>query len=163
MPPDAEGLVGRLSEWIAVTRDSDLRHRLLDQGLARIRKERRGRFLELLAEWLLPEQSRHWGDAVRAATAAVRDPSFTELPPLLEVLDPALKASPPQFQLDVEELLRALYEVSPSETTYYLRQILMNSENRAITSHFRRMAAALPAELRSTIQECTRRAGPLTG
>jgi hypothetical protein len=151
--PQEEHLMARVTSWITQSRDRDLRNRLLDQALVRMRKEARSAFLSLLDEWLQPEESRHWGDAIRAAIAAVRDPTFSELPPLLKALEPALQASPPQLQLDLEELITALYALSPSETTYYVRRIVADSADPLTAAHFRRMAPSLPPELRTTIRE----------
>jgi len=153
MPPQEEQLTARLSSWIAQSRDGDLRNRLLDQGLVRLRKEASGRFLQLLEAWLSPEQPGTWGDAVRAAIAAIHDPAFADVPPLLRALEPALRASPPQLQLDLQELIRALYEISPSETTYYIRGILTSPGDSSTVAHFRRMAPSLPPELRTTVRE----------
>ena len=153
MPPHEEQLMARLSSWIAQSRDGHLRNRLLYQGLVRLRKEASSRFLRLLEVWLAPEQPHTWGDAIRAATAAVRDPAFAEVPPLLKALEPVLLASPPQLQLDLEGLITALYEVSPSETAYFVRRILADSANPSTAAHFRRMAPSLPPELRTTIRE----------
>ena len=153
----------RLSSWIAESRDGELRNRLLDQGLVRMRKEASSSFLRLLEGWLTPNQPRTWGDAIRAATAAIRDPAFADVPPLLKALEPALLACPPQLQLDLEELIRALYEASPSETNYYVRRILTNSADRSTAAHFRRMAPSLPPEVRNTIRELAGRSRPLPG
>jgi DNA alkylation repair enzyme len=160
LPPQEDELVARLAAWIAQSRDGSLRNRLLDQGLMRMRKEARADFLGLLDKWLQPENSRHWGDAIRAAIAAVRDPAFSGLPPLLKALEPALQACPAQLQLDLEELIATLYAVSPSETVYYVRQILAQSANPSTPAHFRRMAPSLPAEVQSTIRELSGRARP---
>ena len=157
MRPHEEQLTAHLTSWIAQSRDGNLRNALLDQGLVRLRKEASSRFLQLLEAWLTAEPSPSWGDAIRAATAAIKDPAFSDVPTLLKALEPALKESPPQLQLDVEELIKALYAVSPSETTYYVRQILAGSENPSTTARFHRMAPSLPPELRSTIRELSGR------
>jgi hypothetical protein len=157
VPPNQEQFSRRLSSWISQSRDGDLRNKLLDQGLARLRREARSAFLQMLQAWLTPEQTYSWGDAIRAATAALQDPSFTDVPPLLQALEPALRASPPRLQLEVEELIKALYGVSPSETTYYVRRIVADSSDPSTAAHFRRMAPSLPPELRTTIREVSGR------
>jgi hypothetical protein len=157
VPPQEDQFMTRLSSWISQSRDGDVRSRLLDQGLARLRREAHSQFLQLLEAWLAPGQHRGWGDAIRAATAAIQDPGFTDLPPLLRVLEPALRASPPQLRLDVEELIKALYGVSPSETTYYVRRIVTDAPDPSTAAHFRRMAPSFPPELRNTIRELSGR------
>jgi hypothetical protein len=163
MPPQEDQLMTRLPSWIAQSRDGDLRNRLLDEGLVRLRREASSGFLQLLEAWLTADEPRSWSDAIRAATAAIKDPAFSEVPPLLKALERALQASPPELQLDVEELIAALYAVAPSETTYYVRQILTSSANPSTAAHFRRMAPSLPRELRTAIREVAGRSGSPPG
>lgn len=113
-------------------------------------------FLQMLAEWLRPERPRLWADAIRAAISAIRDPRFGNLPALMSALQPTVQAAPPQIQLDLEELVLALYDASPTETTFFIRQVLSTSEDPLTVVAFRRMSPSFPQQLREDIHELVR-------
>ncbi|HUI88143.1 MAG TPA: DNA alkylation repair protein [Anaerolineales bacterium] len=161
IPPQEERLLARLTAWTSQTYDPGLRSKLLDNGLARMRKETPDQFLELVGEWLRPERSRLWSNGVQAARSAVSDPSFVNLPPLLKVLEPVMQAAPAKLQNEIEEFVLALYKVSPTETIYFLRQVLTLSNDPMTAITFRRISASFPSDLKEGIRELIR-AKPLS-
>jgi len=154
--PDEGPLLARITAWTSQVRDVELRGRLLDLSLLRMRKETPDMFLQMLGEWLRPERTRYWSDAIRAAMAAITDPSFGNLPALMEALEPVVRSAPATIQLDLEDLLNALFAVSPTETTYFVRQVLTDADSPMTAVAFRRMSAALPPLLRDDIRELVR-------
>ena len=118
MVPQEGRLVARLSAWASQAHDSELRAKLLDESLVRMRKEAPEMFLELLQEWLRPERRRYWQDAIRATISALGDPGFVDLPRFFRILEPVVKEAPSEIQLELEKLILAFYELSPAETTY---------------------------------------------
>ena len=157
MVPHEGRLIARLSAWASQAHDSGLRAKLLDESLLRTRKEAPEMFLELLHEWLRPERRRYWKDAIRAAIAALGDPGFVELPRFFRILEPVVKEAPSEIQLELEELILALYKLSPAETTYYVLQVLKTSEEPMTATAFRRMSAAFPADLRAAVRKSIRK------
>jgi hypothetical protein len=155
-PPQEGRLIARLTAWASQTRDPALRSKLLDSSLVRMRKEAPSMFLHLIDEWLRPGRSRFWSDAIRASISAVRDPDFINLPPLLAVIEPVVKAAPSQIQADLEELILSLYRISPTETTYFVREVLITSDNPMTAITFRRMSPSFPVELAEEIREFIR-------
>ncbi len=156
LPPEEKHLLARLSAWTSQVRDPQLRATLLDSSLARVRREAPSIFQDLLREWLRPERTRMWSDGVQAAITAVQDPSFRNLPRLLDVLRPVVEAAPSSLQLDLENLIVTLYSSAPTETSYFVRQVLLETRNPVTAVTFRRMSPALPQELREEIREFIR-------
>ncbi|MFH1184259.1 MAG: hypothetical protein V1755_04370 [Chloroflexota bacterium] len=154
--PEEGPLIARLTAWTSQVRDGELRARLLDASLLRMRKETPDMFLHMIGEWLRPERPRLWPDAIRASISAINDPAFGNLPALMASLEPLVKAAPAQIQLDLEELILALFQASPTETTYFIRQILTHSDNPMTSVAFRRMAPSFPQELKEEIREFVR-------
>ena len=113
-------------------------------------------FLQLIGEWLRPERPRFWPAAIQAAIAAAQDPAYPNLPALMASLEPAIRSAPAEMQLEFESLLLALLAVSPTETTYLVRQILASSDSPATTVLFRRMSPTFPPELQEEIREFVR-------
>jgi hypothetical protein len=153
MSPEEAPLIARLTAWTSQVRNPELRTQLLDAGLTRMRTEAPDMFLQMLREWLRPERSRLWADAIRAALPAIHDPDFANLPALLEALEPVFRAAPSEIQTELAELVCSLYERSPTETAYLVRQVLTTSENALTGLTFKRMAPSLPDELQEEIRE----------
>jgi hypothetical protein len=136
--------------------DPSLRAQLLDHGLGRMRRETPDQFLELIAQWLQPERTRLWSNGLQAAISAVSDLSFVNHPPLLKVLEPIVEAAPAKLQNEIEEFILALYKASPTETLYFLRQVLTNSKDPMTAITFRRISPSFPIELKDGIREFIR-------
>jgi hypothetical protein len=156
MPPQEGRLIARLTAWTSQIQDPELRTKLLEASLMRMRKESPAMFLQLIGEWLLPERTQFWANAIQAAIAAIKDPDFINLPPLLGVIEPVAEAAPAQIQVDLEQLILALYKASPTETSYFVRHLLINSKNPMTAITFRRMSPSFPTELREEIREFVR-------
>lgn len=154
--PDEGPHIARLTAWISQVRDAELGARLLDASLLRMRKEAPDMFMQLLGEWLRPERPRLWSAALRAAISAVNDSAFTNLPGLMETLGPMIGSAPEELQLDLQELITRLFQRSPTETTYLIRQALTTSDGGTTAVVFRRMSPSLPAELNEEIRELVR-------
>jgi len=151
--PEEAPLMARLTAWTAQVREPGLRFQLLDASLYRMRKEAPDMFLQMLEEWLRPERQRLWSDAIRAGISAIHDSHFGDLPALMAALQPVVTAAPAPLQLDLEELLVALYEVSPTEATFFIRQVLSEANDAQTAVAFRRMSPSFPSQLREDIHE----------
>lgn len=156
IPPREERLLARLTAWSQQLYDADLRAELLNTSLARLRREAPDLFLELVGEWLKPQREALWANGIQAIIAAAADGEFHNLPPLMKVVEPVVMSAPPKLQGDVEALILALYAASPTETSYFVRQILMDSDDPVTALTFRRIAPSLPLELQEEIREFLR-------
>jgi len=156
IPPREERLLTRLTAWTQQVHEVDLRAELLNSSLARMRKEAPDMFLDLIGEWLQPNRTQLWPNGIQAVISAVSDPYFTNLPPLLKVVEPIVAAAPSKLQLEIEELILALYKVSPTETSYFIRQVIITSENPMTIITFRRISPSLPTELKEEVREFIR-------
>ena len=153
IPPQEGRLLARLTAWTRQVQDVDLRAELLNTSLARMRKETPAKFLDLVGEWLQPNRTQLWPNGIQAVISAVADPDFKNLPPLLKVVEPIVIAAPSKLQLEIERLILALYQVSPTETSYFLREVIINSENPMTIITLRRISLSLPTELKEEIRE----------
>jgi hypothetical protein len=121
-----------------------------------MRKETPDQFLQLITEWLQPERTRLWSNGLQAAISAIADPLFVNHPPLLKALEPLMEAAPTKLQDEIEEFVLTLYKASPTETIYFLRQVLTDSHDPMTAVTFRRIAPAFPTKLKDGIQEFIR-------
>ncbi|HLE91331.1 MAG TPA: DNA alkylation repair protein [Anaerolineales bacterium] len=157
LPPQEERLLARLTAWTQAVRDPSVRAALLTTSLTRLRKETPDLFLVLVKEWLHPARQRMWSNGVQALVPLISSPDFDNLPPIFEVVEPILRVSPPTLQFDLQELIIALFEASPDETTYFIQQILKETKSRLPAVALRRMSPELPPELQASLREMLRR------
>jgi len=157
IPPQEERLLARLTAWTQAVRDPNVRAALLTTSLTRLRKETPDLFLVLVKEWLHPARQRMWSNGVQALVPLISSPDFDNLPPIFEIIEPIIKASPATLQYDLQELIIALFEASPDETTYFIQQLLKRTKNPLPAVALRRMAPELPQELQVSLREMLRK------
>ncbi|MBV6396313.1 MAG: hypothetical protein HFACDABA_01911 [Anaerolineales bacterium] len=152
IPPQEERLLARLTAWAGQLSDPIVRAALLTTSLARLRKETPERFLDLVGEWLNPKRQRLWPHGIQALIPLIRDPNFTNLPPVFDTLEEVVTAAPVTIQSDLINLFDALYAVSPSETIYFLQHVIENSDNPMTAVTIRRILPSLPSSLADALR-----------
>src|SRR5215212_1595159 len=157
IPPQEERLLARLTAWTQAVRDPEVRAALLTTSLTRLRKETPDLFLVLVKEWLHPARQRMWSNGVQALVPLISSSDFDNLPPIFEIVEPIMKAAPGTLQFDLQELITALFEASPEETTYFLQQLLKGTRSPLPSIALRRMSPELPLELQSSLREMLRK------
>jgi hypothetical protein len=156
IPPQEERLLARLTAWTQAVRDPEVRAALLTTSLTRLRRETPDLFLVLVKEWLHPARQRMWSNGVQALVPLISSSDFDNIPPILEIVEPIIKASPAALQFDLQELIIALFEASPDETIYFLQQILQGTKSPLPAAALRRMSPELPQELQSSLRDMLR-------
>src|SRR5215208_5377651 len=156
IPPQEERLLARLTAWTQAVRDPEVRAALLTTSLTRLRKETPDLFLILVREWLHPARQRMWSNGIQALVPLISSREFDNLPPIFEIVEPIIKASPAALQFDLQELIITLYQASPDETTYFLQQILQKTKSPLPAIALRRMSPDLPQELQTSLREIIR-------
>jgi len=158
VPPRAKNLNERLTDWVAETREPTLRSALLARTLERLRIEAPGRFIRLVSNWMSPARPKMWSNGIRALIPLLKDPDFENLPPIYEMVKPVIEAAPPLMQKELIELIAALYNASPVETSFFLRQTITLSTNPQTRITFRRVLPYLPEPLADNLREQLRQA-----
>jgi hypothetical protein len=156
LPPQEERLLARLTAWTQQVRDPNVCNALLTTSLARMRTEMPDAFLVLISEWLHPARQRLWPNALQALLPLITDPEYENLPPVYELARPVIESAPGMLQNDLADLINALYEASPAETEYYLREVLENSANPLTVVTLRRILDLLHPELQSHLRVLVR-------
>ena len=156
IPPQEEHLLPRITAWTQQVRDPSVRSALLTTSLARMRKETPVQFLNLVQELLHPARTRSWSNGLHALLPMIADATFENFPPILELVEPIIEAAPATLQNDLEDLIIELYKASPSETTFFLKQILSTSENEMTFISMRRISPSLPPALQAELKSFQR-------
>ncbi len=153
LPPQEDRLLVRLTAWTQQVRDSSVRGALVTTSLIRLRRETPDRFLSLVAEWLNPERQRLWPNGIQALIPLVQDPNYHNLPPVFDMLESIVMAAPAIIQNELADLLSALYEASPTETAFFLQQILEDPAATMTAVTLRRISPSLPKGLTDAIRD----------
>ena len=153
IPPQEERLLARLTVWTQKVRDPNVRASLLTNSLSRLRKEMPEQFLTLVREWLYPRRRKLWANGLQALLPLIENRSYENMPPIFDIVEPIIEAAPVILQPDIEKLIIALYQDSPTETIYFIKKILAKGENPQTAVTMRRISPAFPQELRSSLHE----------
>jgi hypothetical protein len=156
IPPAEEHLLPRITAWTQQIRDPQVRSALLTTSLARMRKETPRQFLSLVRELLHPARTRTWSNGIHALLPMIADSSFENFPPILDAVEHVIQAAPSTLQTDIRELIVELYKASPSETTFFLKQILEQPESEMTVITLRRIAKSFPPELQDELKSYLR-------
>ena len=151
LPPEEGRLLARLTVWTQKVRDPNVRGSLLTHSLARLRTETPKRFIELVGEWLYPHREQFWSNGLQALLPLINAADYDNLPPVYDLFEPVIEAAPTMHQGDVAQVINALYNASPTETTFYLKQIIRKEENQKAATMLRRILPDLPVELSSAL------------
>ncbi|NQU31415.1 MAG: DNA alkylation repair protein [Anaerolineae bacterium] len=151
--PEEDRLLARLTAWTQKVRDPNVRTSLLTNSLARLRKETPDQFLILVTEWLYPHRQQLWSNGLQALLPLIKAQDFENLPSIFDIIDPIIEAAPTFLQGDIENIIRALYKASPTETTYFIKNILERKKNPKTSLLIRRILPTLPTDLQISLQE----------
>lgn len=153
IPPEEGRLLARLTVWTQKVRDPNVRGSLLTHSLARLRKETPRRFIELIGEWLYPRREQFWSNGLQALLPLINAADFDNLPPVFDLFEPVLEAAPTRHQGDVGRVINALYNASPTETTFFLKQIIQKEGNQKAATILRRLSPDFPTDLQDSLRK----------
>jgi hypothetical protein len=156
IPPMEEHLLPRITAWTQQIRDPEVRSALLTTSLTRMRKENPKQFLALIRELLHPARARTWSNGLQALLPMITDTTFENFPPILDVVEPIIQAAPSTLQTDLKDLIIELYKASPSETAFFLKQILSKSDNPMTAITLRRISSSFQTSLQIELKDYLR-------
>ncbi|RLD06763.1 MAG: hypothetical protein DRI32_02025, partial [Chloroflexi bacterium] len=151
--PEEDRLLARLTVWTQKVRDPNVRTSLLTHSLTRLRKETPDEFLALVTEWLYPHREQFWSNGLQALLPLVKNPNFENLPPIFNLIEPIIIAAHTRLQKDIQNIIIALYQNAPSETSYFLKNLLAKNENPQMKVLLRRISPSFPASLKEILQK----------
>lgn len=154
-PRPTEPVFGRIQTWVASMPETRLLEAILEQSLARIRRELPDIFYNLVENWLHMEQVYSQQAGLRALGYLINDPGFENLPAVIRLITPALRMPPPELRLDLVAVLRSLARRFPKEAGYILKQNL--SEDRPDTTWLvRQVLNEFPGDIQTELGQVLR-------
>jgi pimeloyl-ACP methyl ester carboxylesterase len=121
-----------------------------------MRKETPDQFINLVREYLHPERMRTWTNGIQALLPMIADATSSNLPTILDMVEPIIEEAPSTLQNDLTDLVVALYRASSNETTFLLKHILANTQNPMTVITMRRIATTFPPPLQKELRDLLR-------
>ena len=154
-PTPPEPVIERVRAWIATNPENLIQEAILEHGLARIRQETPAQFYPLVEDWLRAEAVYPRQAGLRALSYLVQDTGYENIPAVLRLILPWIRATPAPLRQEVLSVLRALAGHFPQEASYILRQNL--SGDRPDTIWLARQTLNdFPPEIQSSLREVLR-------
>jgi hypothetical protein len=149
-------ILTNLPDWLNQSTDKQIRTALLTNALARVRRENSQAFFAILESWLRGPQPalQVWG--LQALIPLLQDPQFENLPAVFRILRPAIQAASPSTQLELQDCLVALENVSLTETVAFLREVIRDTPNPMMLRILRRILPVLSPDLQEALLEILR-------
>ncbi len=114
----------RIQAWARPQEPADLLKLLLAESTGRLRRELPGTWLEAIQTWVNDPAPGIQFLGIQALVALVEDRQFTNFPPVFRIISPFLFSSQALLLPGLHDILENLARRSPTETAFYLRQIL---------------------------------------
>lgn len=128
-PP--EPLLERINRSASGRDDATFLRALLEKGAASLRRQKSSLWINFIKGLLASPAPVSHIAALRAMVETARDPEFKNLPAIFDIAGSLMTAPPPDLQGNLLSLLQTLDERSPSETRYFLRQMLSATNDPA--------------------------------
>lgn len=157
MTPGGEAFMERLTEWVSETRDPAISNTLLTKSLMRLRSENTDDFLLLMEKWTHPSRKKMTPSVMVALVPLLKDKNFHNLPRVFNIVQPIIETASATSQQELSTLVCTMYEASPIETTYFLRQLVTISTRPHAIQNIRRILPTLPQSLQDELREAIRR------
>ncbi len=155
-PP--EPVIERLKAWCTPKLERQALEVLLDHGCARLRKEGEPAWFQLLQDWLNTYKTEYEVIALKALLPAVRDREFENLPPIYQMVSPLIQLPASGLQSELDIMIEALARRSPTETAYFLRQMLGMNTGISTARLVRRALPAFPENLQEGLKTAMKKA-----
>ncbi len=158
---DNPALPALLTEFVFQTKEDIILSQLLGNGLKKMRQEQPIQFLELMSRWVFSHNDKMTECAITALIHHIRDDRDINLPEIINILLPPLRALPQAFQLTITELISSIYDQSESEAHYFVKQLFLAPLPKTMPAVFRRVLPSLPKGIQPAVTELLRQMAPL--
>jgi hypothetical protein len=158
-PEHAPAVLELLQAWVKPNEDRQVLDALLDDGTLSLRRNAQEGLFELINTHLDKSSIPNQRLGLRIVEAIVNDPQFNNHPLIFRLLSPLVLAPPSGLVNDLHHCLSALVRSSPSETAYFLRQILGSSSDATTARLIRRLIADFPQDLQNNLRTALRSRG----
>lgn len=150
-----------LTKFVYESTDDDLVVKLITKGMEKVRSKYPKKFLKLMFKWCATHDDRMTINAFNALIYHINEDDNINLPQVIGIVLLPLRSMPQSFQYILIDLIKGLYNHSPVETSYFIKQLFMEPVNPMMPVIFRRILPSLPSEIQATVTGLLREKSPL--
>lgn len=129
---DPQPILERLDQWITPNLDLSLLPKLFSNGTSHLQEQYPDVWEKYLETFLQSDDQQRVAVGFLGLAEGLRNPEFQNLPALFRLISPFVRDPQPETTRELTHLLRSLAGVSPTETGYFLRQILSVADSPEI-------------------------------
>ena len=142
----------KMQEWIHSESETRLHADLFSTGCRELRAAYPALWLEYTENWTTSEDVKEQALGLQALTASLNDPGFKHVPNLFRLSTDLMRTAPLPLLTFLQELLEAMLKRSPSETIFFLQQLLVRGASDNSARLIRRQLPRLPRETQVTLR-----------
>lgn len=162
-PQPPEEITSRLQRWITTDLEFFLIEALLSNGVERLHRQQPQVLLRMIEDWLSSTKTFPQQLGLRALLPLIKDPGFENLPVFFRLIQPLCQVAPVALRPDLLDVLAALAQRSPQETTYFLRQTLLFPDSPDTPWLIRQSLGQFPPDFQASLRQAVRQADTLPG
>ncbi len=123
-------ILERVFQWAPQCKDTDILTTLFNVSLAGVRKNDVSAYLEFIGRWSNSSDVDLQRLACIGLMPLIEDDHFENFPAIFALLSPLARTLPQEISTEVSDVVKILARRSPSETVYFLRQVMLTSANK---------------------------------
>jgi len=153
IPPNSQdSILRRVEAWATTCNEDRLVTALAEMGLQRLREESPLVLLNQVEAWLDNEETVYIQLALRSIAPLISNPDFENIPGVFRLITPLARKALAMVEPDLLDVMNVLARRTPRETFYFLRQILMTSDDPRTARCVRQALKVLPIDLQSELR-----------
>lgn len=157
IPADCmEAVIERVERFIRSKPEERILNTLLEQGLARLRREKPGNVFILIESWLSKASVNDQKNGLRALLAILDEGQIENLPTLFRLIQPFTRSVAAVVRPELLDVLISLARCSPRETAFFLRQSLELPNSPDTPWLIRQTARYFPADIQESLRAAVR-------
>ncbi len=153
---DPEPVRSRIKTWLEPGLDGTLSAYLLSHGGGLLQEKFPQTWEDLIHDLLMSEETKLKALGVLGLTERIRSPGFENLPAVFRLISPLIRNPRPGFTRELETLIEALINRSPTETEHFLKQIHLMSDSPETTHLIKQCLPKFPDHLSDDLRRSLR-------
>jgi hypothetical protein len=141
-------ILSRITKWVSPNLDKGLISQLFSTGSQQLQDDFQEEWEQFIISFLEKEDPKTIALGIKGLSEGLKGPNFKNLPAVFRLISPLIRNPHPAYQQDLVRLVSNLVRHSPTETAFFLKQILTVSESSATEKLIKDCLYAFPEDLR---------------
>jgi len=159
IPPKPPGpVIQRLKAWLTPELEDYLIEAIMEHSFVRLRAENPKAVVDIIQEWLNRRNSFYQQLGLRALLPLIQQPEYQNMPVFYRLIQPFASRTPVALRPDLLDVLAALAQRSPQETSYFLKKTLAIPDSADTPWLIRQLITQFPPEIQAGLREAEKTA-----